>query len=210
MKNDDAQKLYKASSKRVDVVDVPEMVFLVADGRGEPNAQPFKDAVQRLYALSYTLKFGLEKAEGLEYKVSPLEGLWWLEDAADFDARQHRDRWNWIQQHRDGWSWTVLIRQPEAVTPEWLERAKDEVERKKGLRGLESVRLERYREGRAVQVLHLGPYSAEAETLAHLDDEMARRGYAMNGKHHEIYLSGPERTPPERWKTILRHPVRHA
>ncbi len=193
-------ELYKASAKEVEWVEVPQMNFLMIDGTGDPNtSQAYKDALEALYGLSYTLKFALKKAEGLDYKVGPLEGLWWADDMSDF-----------INSRKGNWHWTMMIAQPQAVTPEWFAKAKEEVRRKKNLPALDKVRLEAFHEGKAAQILHIGPYSAEGPNIQKVHAFIHQHGYRFGDpklKHHEIYMGDPRRTAPEKWKTIIRQPV---
>jgi len=189
--------LYAPPSTPV-MVEVPELTFVMVDGQGDPNtAEAYRDAVAALYAVSYALKFALKRApDGLDYAVMPLEGLWWADDMAEFDVERKAD-----------WRWTMMIAQPEAVTPDRFAHARAEVARKKNLPALERLRLERFAEGRAAQVLRRGPYSAEGPTIAALHAFIRERGDALDGKHHEIYLGDPRRTAPERLKTVIRQPV---
>lgn len=190
--------LYSPSSQQVSVVDVPPLNFLMVDGAGDPNTSlAYREALEVLYALSYTLKFQVRKRLGLDYVVMPLEGLWWTDDPAAFSL-----------EHREAWKWTAMIAQPEPVTQEWFEEARAEVRARTHLPALDRVRLERYHEGLSAQVLHLGPYAAEGPTIARLHGFIQEHGYELNGRHHEIYLSDPRKTAPERLRTILRQPIR--
>ena len=190
--------LYAPSSKDFSLVEVPEMNFLMVDGRGDPNTTPaFQEAVDALYAVAYTAKFALKKAGGDDFTVMPLEGLWWMEDMRFFDLNK-----------KDDWLWTVMIAQPAQVTPELIRDAVHEVERKKNPPALGKVRFEAFREGLSAQIMHIGPYEAEAPTIARMHGFIAEHGYEPAGKHHEIYLSDPRRTAPEKYRTILRQPVR--
>jgi hypothetical protein len=178
-------------------VDVPEMKFLMVDGKGNPNlSQDFQDAVGALYSVSYGVKFALKKAEGANHTVMPLEGLWW---AADMDAYRQRQY--------STWEWTLMIAQPAELTADLVKEVTAAAWRKRQLAALWNVRLETFREGRAAQVLHVGPYATEASTIDRLDAFVAAEGYVLRGRHHEIYLGDPRRSAPERLKTIIRHPV---
>ena len=192
--------LYSAPSKAPVFVDVPALTYLMIDGAGDPNmAQGYADAVQALFSISYGAKFLVKKSEvAVDYGVLPLEGLWWAEDMAAFS-----------QNDRGNWKWTVMIMQPEYVTPEILELARQKAEKKLG-RALSEVRLEVLEEGRSAQILHLGPYAEEAPTIAALHAFIEDHSASLSGKHHEIYLSDPRRTKPERLKTIIRQPVARA
>jgi hypothetical protein len=192
--------LYYASRKEAIVVEVPSLSFLMVDGSGDPNTAPaYRHAIEALYALSYALKFMVKRGEAaVDYTVMPLEGLWWSEDMADFDPGRNKDRWQW----------TAMILQPEIVTADLVDAARAEVGAKKDLPPLERLRFEPFEEGRAAQILHLGPYAGEAETIARLHTFIEARGGRRSGKHHEIYLSDPRRTAPDRLKTLIRQPFR--
>lgn len=140
--------LYSPSAKQVEVVEVPQMNFLMIDGEGDPNtSQGFKDAVESLFSLSYTLKFMVKKGEsGVDYGVLPLQALWWSDDPSAFSTG-----------NKDAWKWTVMIMQPEFITPTLVEEATREVQRKKKLPSLSLVRFEAFKERKAVQIMHIGP-----------------------------------------------------
>jgi len=190
--------LYNPSTREVSVVDVPPMNFLMIDGAGDPNVSPeYQQAIEALYSLSYTLKFMVKKSAGVNYVVMPLEGLWWTDDPGQFSMT-----------NKDAWKWTAMIMQPEHVTPELFEEALAEVRQKKDLPALDRVKFEAYHEGLSAQIMHIGPYAAEEPTIARLHHFIRDNGYEPNGKHHEIYLSDPRRTAPEKLKTVLRQPIR--
>jgi hypothetical protein len=191
----DLKRLYRAR-QAPELVDVPELEFLMLDGQGDPNVSGrYREAIQALYAVSYTLKFALKRGGGVDYRVAPLEGLWWAEVMTRFS------------ENKSAWHWTMMIRQPPEVTPELVEEAAAEVARKKRLPAARELRLERFAEGRAAQVLHIGPWADEGPTIERLHAFIEEQGYAKRGRHHEIYLSDPRRTAPERLKTIVRQPV---
>jgi hypothetical protein len=190
--------LYRPSAKAYAVVDVPPMNFLMIDGHGDPNtAQEYQEAVEALYAVAYALKFTSKKEKGMDYVVPPLEGLWWAENMETFTTED-----------KSAWDWTMMIMQPEWVTRDMFEKALKQVEKKKDLPALSKLRLEAYHEGLSVQILHIGPYDAEAPTIAGMHAFAAENGYQLAGKHHEIYLGDPRRVAPEKLKTVLRQPVR--
>ena len=192
---------YGASAKKIAVVDVPEMNFLMIDGKGDPNtSEEFKDAVEALFSVSYTLKFMIKKGpSGVDYGVMPLEGLWWSEDVSDFATGK-----------KDNWLWTAMIMQPDPVTRDLYAEAADEVERKKSPKGLHKMRFEPFKEGLSAQVMHIGHFSEEGPTIERLHEYIAESGHVLSGKHHEIYLSDMRRAAPEKWKTIVRQPIRPA
>jgi hypothetical protein len=192
-------QLLKPSSITPEWVEVPDTQYCMIDGQGDPNADAFKSCLPPLYSLAYAIKFAL-KRDGIEHKVQPLEGLWWFEDAREFSADSDRSLWRW----------TVMVAQPDALTPERFAVVLEEVKRKKKFPELERVRLAWLREGRAAQVMHLGPYADEAPTIARLHafiDEAGETANPLVQKHHEIYLTDANRTAPARMKTILRQPV---
>jgi hypothetical protein len=182
------------------LVEVPKMNFLAVDGRGDPNtSQDFKDAIGALYSVAYTLKFTFKKERGLDWKVMPLEGLWWTDEMGRFTLGA-----------KDEWRWTVMLLQPEFVTEGDVAAAAEAAGKKKPLPALEKLRLRPFREGLSAQTLYLGPYADEVATIERMHAFIAEEGYALAGKHHEIYLSDPTRTAPERLKTVIRQPVRKA
>lgn len=197
--------LYHPSANTVSVVDVPAMTFLMIDDTGDPNrSEDYRQAVAALYALSYALKFLLKKEQGRDYAVMPLEGLWWTPDMREFSV-----------EHNEDWLWTMMIVQPPEVTPALFERARAEVQRKKPslTSPLGKGRLEAFHEGLAAQIMHQGPYAAEGPAIAQLHAFIREKGYTFDGsgqKHHEIYLSDPQRTAPDKMKTVLRQPMRRA
>jgi hypothetical protein len=191
-------QLLKPSSITPEWVEVPGTQYCMIDGQGDPNADAFKSCLPPLYSLAYAIKFAL-KRDGMEHKVQPLEALWWFEDGRAYSADSDRSLWRW----------TVMLAQPDALTPERFAVVHEEVKRKK-FPELERVRLAWLREGRAAQVMHLGPYSDEAPTIARLHafiDEAGETANPLEQKHHEIYLTDANRTAPARMKTILRQPV---
>jgi hypothetical protein len=195
--------LYSPSARDVSTVDVPAMSYLMVDGEGDPNlAQAYRDAVEALYAVAYTLKFAIKKQRGLDYAVMPLEGLWWLPDMgehySDVDFAADKSRWHW----------TAMIVQPDFVSAEDVAAAAADAKRRKRLPAIDGLRLERLEEGPAVQIMHIGPYSAERPAIDRLHVRIAELGNVPAGKHHEIYLSDPGRTAPEKLRTVVRQPMR--
>jgi hypothetical protein len=190
--------LYKPSTKKVEIVDVPQMNFLMVDGEGDPNtAQSFSDASEALFPLAYTLKFMVKKGDmAIDYGVLPLEALWWADDMSAFTAGK-----------KDTWKWTVMIMQPTFISREMVEKATKEVERKKEPVSLPLVRFEPFKEGTAAQTMHIGPFSEEGPTIEKVHLFIEENGSQRVGKHHEIYLSDIRRAAPEKWKTVVRQPM---
>jgi len=192
------KSLYSASARKPALIDVPKIKYLMIDGSGDPNTSPrFHGAIEALYGVAYTLKFSLKLGpEKIDYPVMPLDGLWWT-DAEPFDVA-----------NKASWKWTLMIALPECITAAMVRQAKKTVKEKKALALVDEVRLESFREGPAVQIMHIGPYSEEGPTIQKLHQFAAESGYSLSGKHHEIYFSDPRRTKPEKLRTILRQPVK--
>ncbi len=193
------RNLYSASAKEPSVVDVPELSFLMIDGKGDPNiSQQYKEAVETLFAVSYTLKFIVKEGKSaVDYAVMPLEGLWWVDNIAEFSM-----------ENKNAFNWTSMIMQPKFVTKTLLKEALEQVTKKKQLPALPKLRFESFNEGLSAQIMHIGPYATEKPTIDRLRNFISIGGYISNGKHHEIYLSTPGKTAPEKLKIIIRQPIR--
>ena len=180
------------------LIELPALPYLKIDGSGNPNTAPeYAAAVQGLYSLAYTAKFMLKKRGELDFNVMALQGLWWAEDMLAF-----------LEGRKDDWRWTMMIVMPEILTQAHIEEARTLAAKKTDPAVLARIRLEPYTEGLAAQVMHLGPYSAEAPTIAALHAFIAAQGCERSGLHHEIYLGDPRRTAPEKLRTIIRQPCR--
>jgi hypothetical protein len=193
--------LYQPSAKKFSMVDVPPLPFLMIDGAGNPNtSQDYRDALEALYGLSYTLKFGVKLGKygkhKVDYPVMALEGLWWMDDMREFSP----DR-------KDEWKWTALIMQPDIITPELVELARADLIAKKNPAAAAKVRFEVFHEGPSAQIMYFGPYADEGPTIQRLHDFIHESGHQLRGKHHEIYLGDPRRTAPEKLKTVIRQPL---
>ncbi|WP_374711612.1 helix-turn-helix transcriptional regulator [Symbiobacterium terraclitae] len=192
------EKVLYSARREPEIVEVPETWCLTLTGSGAPEGPAFQQAVEALYGLAYTLKFQL-KGEGRDFKVPPLEGLWWVDRPEEF-ARTPREQWQW----------QLLIRMPDGLTEEKVSVARAQAAEKKKNPRIRDVRFERFAEGTAAQVLHVGPFSEEGPVIARLHAFIAEKGYRLRGRHHEVYLSDFRRTAPEKLKTILRQPVEPA
>lgn len=200
--------LFAPSAKKIEIVDVPAMNFVMIDGAIEPDQTPgtsplFAENMQALYGAAYTLKFAAKfrKQDPVDYPVIALEGLWWVEDGT-FDIRKPGN-----------WKYTVMIMQPGLITPEMLADALTQLRKKRGDQpAFARLRLATFCEGLSVQTMHIGPYAAEPATVDRMQIYMQENGcqdlVGAGGKHHEIYMGDPRRADPNRLKTILRHPVR--
>ncbi|MFJ9553582.1 GyrI-like domain-containing protein [Nocardiopsis sp. NPDC101807] len=190
---------YRAPRGRFRIAEVPDLHYLMIDGRGDPNTSPaFAEAVGALYPVAYKLKFASKRDLGRDYVVMPLEGLWWAEDMDAFTAARDKSRWDW----------TMMIMVPDWTDQDMFASAVERAAAGNGPARLGDVRLERLSEGRCVQTLHVGPFDGEAEVLARMHHEfIPDHGLRMAGKHHEIYLGDFRRAAPEKLRTILRQPV---
>ena len=193
--------LYQPSAKEFSIVDVPPLNFLMIDGTGDPNtSQDFKDAMEALYGLSYTLKFGLKLGKfgkkKYDYPVMALEGLWWVDDMRQFSIDAKGE-----------WHWTVMIMQPDFITADLVEAACHELAAKKNPAALPKIRFEVYHEGLSAQIMYIGRFADEGPTIQRLHEFIESDGHQLRGKHHEIYLSDPRRTAPDKLKTVIRQPL---
>ena len=197
----DLKSLYAAKQGACDLVDVPQLSYLMLDGEGDPALPAFGRAVGALYSVAYAIKTGRKKKGlGPDYAVMPLEGLWSVADGEfSWDAP------------KSSWHWTLLIAQPSFVSVADVSEAVCALEcKKEDASLLPLVRLEDFGEGLCVQTLHLGPYAEERAAVEALMDGIGARGFAPSGRHHEIYLNDPRRAEPAKLKTIVRRPVRRA
>lgn len=189
-------KTYYTAKTGPEVVEFAEIPFLTIEGKGEAGGKEFTAKVEALYPLAYSVE-NICKKQGKDFGVPKLEGLWWVE--SDRPA---------LEVPREEWQWKLLIRMPDFVTSKMVEKAKEEVFKKKGIELIKEIKFEKMKEGKCVQILHIGPYSTEPESLAKMKKLMEEENLVKNGLHHEIYLSDPRRVPEEKWKTILRQPVK--
>jgi hypothetical protein len=194
------KSLYNPPSKEPVMVDVPPMNFLAVDGKGPPDGPAAVAAIETLYAVAYTLKFTVKKGPlAIDYAVMPLEGLWWADDMKEFSAG-----------NKALWKWTYLIMQPKLITGALVQDAVEEVKRKKNPAALSKLTFRPLAEGKAAQIMYFGPYCEEGSTIMRVHAFIRAQGLSFEGvkqKHHEIYLSDPRRTAPEKLKTIIRQPA---
>ena len=189
--------LYAPKHGDFTLINVPEMAFLMIDGHGDPNtSSAYREAVEALYTSSYAIRAVAKASLGRVHTVAPLEGLWSADDLEVFHTRD-----------KTAWDWTMMIAQPDWITPEMVDAALAAA-KKKQPPALGLLRFKRYTEGRSVQILHVGSYDDEGPTLGRLHEEfLPANRLAPTGRHHEIYLSDPRKTQPAKLKTILRQPV---
>jgi len=191
------KEFYYPSTKAVSMVELPLMKFLMIDGQGDPNtSQEYQDAMETIFPVSYKTKFMSKKEKSQDYVVMPLEGLWWADNMEEFSMDD-----------KSSWKWTVMIRQPDFINQTLINKAIKELEKKKDLPAISKLRFEDFQEGKAVQIMHIGPYGeAEAPAVGKLHAFIENEGYSLRGKHHEIYISDVRRTKPEKLKTVIRQP----
>jgi len=187
------------------LTDVPEMVFIMVDGKGNPQGEDYQAAVEILYGLSYSIKMskksGTQPEGYFEYVVPPLEGLWWLPDGEDSGIGIDKGKFFWIS----------MIRQPEFVDEAAFETAKTALSKKKPNVDTSRARLEKFKEGLCVQAMHVGSYDDEPRTIEAIMRYITESGYVCDlsdtRRHHEIYLNDPRKVAPEKIMTVIRYPV---
>lgn len=206
----DYKKEYKAlylPKATPEILEIPPISYVAVEGSGNPNEEDgaYKAAVGILYSMAYTIKMSYKAGHEIDgyfqYVVPPLEGLWWMADGKPGVDYSRKEDFRWIS----------MIRLPEFVTEEVLEWAKKEVAEKKKL-DASCARFLTLDEGLCVQCMHTGSYDDEPATLAKMERYAAENGhkpdFSANRRHHEIYLSDPRRTAPEKLKTVIRYPVK--
>ena len=192
--------LYTPSKKEFSLIEVPHLQYLMIEGHGDPHTlKAYRQAIQTLYDLTYTLKFGLKKSQGIDYTVMGLEGLWWnVRYEQFFDGKKGR--------------MTLDCRDPATGFhhPELFEAARREVIAKGKGPLAKETRPEYYDEGLSAQIMYIGAYDDGPPTIACMHAFIQEHDYVRSGKHHEIYLSDLRRVSPEKNRTILRQPVKKA
>ncbi|MBS3942154.1 MAG: GyrI-like domain-containing protein [Actinobacteria bacterium] len=193
---------YTAPKGRFEIVEVPDLQYLMIDGHGDPNTAPaFGEAVETLYPVAYKLKFASKRELDRDYVVPPLEGLWSADDMDAFTVAREKSRWDW----------TLLLMVPDWIDHDRFDAVVAQVAEKDPPARLHDVRLETLSEGRCVQTMHVGSYDDEGEVLARMHDEfIPANGLRPTGIHHEIYLSDFRKVAPDKRRTILRQPVMSA
>lgn len=205
----DFKKEYKEfymPKAKPEIVNVPKANYIAVRGQGDPNEEggTYQQAMGVLYAVAYTIKMskmGDHRIEGyFDYVVPPLEGFWWQEGVCGVDYA-----------HKKTFHWISVIRLPDFVTCADFDWAVETASRKKKL-DCSAAEFLSVDEGLCVQIMHLGPYDDEPASVARMDVFLLENGYEndMNSTrlHHEIYLTDARKTPPEKWKTVIRHPIR--
>lgn len=223
----DFKKEYKEfymPKKKPEIVNVPMANYIVVRGKGNPNTPDgeYQQAIGVLYAVAYTLKMSYKtdyKIEGFfEYVVPPLEGFWWQGEQHPVDAVVRTDRAGRREdvvgvdyENKDSFNWISVIRLPDFVTRKDFEWAVETATQKKKL-DCSKAEFMTIDEGLCVQMMHIGPFDNEPESVAIMDAFLEENGYENdineNRLHHEIYMSDARKVAPEKWKTVIRHPIR--
>ena len=194
----------RARRDRVEFLDIPERRFLAVDGCERPGGQTFQNAIGTLFPVAYTLHFLLRKA-GTHGRVGNLEALYRL------SAHDATGRSNGVPDgERTQWTWRLMIPIPAEATELDVEEAISDAAWKKALPAINLLHVVSWREGPSAQILHIGPYAAEAPTIAKLMSVIHAKGFEAHGPHHEIYLNDPHRLGEDRAKTLLRQAIRPA
>jgi hypothetical protein len=196
-------KAYFNAKAKPELVQIETAQFISICGKGDPSDKRFADKIEALYSTAYTLKFAYKAAN--DFVVSKLEGLWW------FDENKFANKTivnASVDVPRSEWEYRLLIMLPNFVTKEALEKAKETVLAKKGLQLARELEYFTMAEGKSVQMLHVGPFSTEPDTLKQIGEFMEANNLTTNGHHHEIYLSDFRKTEANKLKTILREPVK--
>lgn len=196
-------KSYYTARTTPELVDIDPAYFLSLTGKGDPSGAAFADRLEALYATAYAVKFG-SKLNGKDFIVPKLEALWWY-DEQRFGQQAIADAPTEIP--RSEWEYRLLIRMPGFVTEKDVREGIAKVRLKKKSDLAEAIEFYGLTEGKCIQILHIGPYATEPETLARIAEFSQANGLKQNGPHHEIYLSDFRKTAPEKLKTILREPV---
>ena len=195
---------YYSAARTPEMVEIEPIRYLALAGQGDPSSQAFADTIQALYTTAYVIKFA-SKAIGHDFVVPKLEGQWWFDpDRYGSVTMDEAPR----QIPRSEWEFRLLIRLPDCVTSSQVAEAIQKTVTQKEKPLAEAIALYPMAEGPCVQMLHIGPFDREPETLRIMNDFMSARGLKKNGHHHEIYLSDFRKTAPEKLKTILREPVK--
>ena len=189
-------KTYYTATRKPELFEFGEVQYLAIEGVGEAAGKEFNAKIEALYPLAYAVK-NITKKSGNDFAVPKLEGLWWVETEKPFHMIPRED-----------WHWQLLIRMPNFVTLDMVEQARIKVYEKKKNDLINEISFEKINEGSSVQIMHIGPYSTEPETIEVMHNFIKDNNLAPNGLHHEIYISDPRRVAPEKMKTILRQPVK--
>lgn len=223
----DLKKEYKEfymPKNKPEIVKIPPMNYVAVRGKGNPNVEcgDYQQAISILYAVAYTLKMSYKtdyKIEGFfEYVVPPLEGFWWQGEQHPVDAEMRTDRTDRRENtkgidysNKDTFNWISVIRLPDFITEKDFAWAVQTATKKKKI-DCSPAEFLTIDEGLCVQIMHQGSFDSEPATVALLEDYLKEQGYENNINeqrlHHEIYMSDARKVAPEKWKTVIRHPIK--
>ncbi|MDC7242482.1 MAG: GyrI-like domain-containing protein [Sphaerochaetaceae bacterium] len=199
-------KEYYLPKRKPQIVEIPKMNYLSVTGTGNPNEEggEYQEALKVLYPIAYAIKMSYKtdyKINGFfEYVVPPLEGFWWQEDIKGVDLT-----------NKDTFSWISVLRLPDFITIENFEWAKERVAKKKKL-DCSKVEFLTIEEGLCVQIMHIGPFDTEIESVNKMHSFIKQEGYELDfsdqRRHHEIYISDIRKVDLSKWKTVIRHPIK--
>ncbi len=189
-------RTYYIADETPQILDLGKAQYITVEGKGAPEGEEFQAKIKAIYSVAYTIKMS-QKAKGRDFVVPPLEASWWYSSDKPF-----------TEVPREEWRWKLMIRMPDFITPEVVEKAKRKVIDKKNIELASLIKFEEIEWGKCIQMLHIGPYSTEEKSIAKMRDLAEREGLKMISYHHEIYLSDPRRVPENKLKTILRWRVR--
>jgi len=185
---------YKATQKP-QIVNLEPYHYITSSGISAPEHRLFLDALERLYTLAYAIKFG-SKANELDFVVPKMEGFWWVEGDVPFEETP-----------REEWNWKIMFRMPDFIGKTDFESAISNLIDKEKISSDHGLVFEEIHEGLSAQMLHLGSYDNESESLSKLHGFIEKEGFEICGYHHEVYLSDPRKTAEEKLKTILRYAI---
>ena len=198
-------KEYYRPKNKPEIINIPQFNFIAIRGKGNPNEENgmYQQAISALYAVAYTLKMSYKtayKIEGFyEYVVPPLEGFWWQEDEKNIDYL-HKEKFHWIS----------VIRLPDFISKKDFDWAVEKASMKKKI-DCSKVEFFTFEEGLCVQMMHHGSFDEEETTIEIMNQYLQENGYRNDFNksrlHHEIYLSDARKVAPEKWKTVIRHPI---
>ncbi|SHE50192.1 hypothetical protein SAMN05444392_101741 [Seinonella peptonophila] len=191
-------KTYYQASRHPELIELSKAPFLTVSDKGAPGSPTHMSAIESIHTVAYALK-AIYIELGKDFAVPVLEGLWWVEEERPA-----------LEVPTEEWYWKLIIRVPEFVLNEHLEQVKQNIQRNNPeLSHIQMIDIELIEEGLSVQMLHIGPYEKEPETVQQIEAFMNKHNLVQNGLHHEIYLSDFQTTPPDKIQTILRYPVKN-
>lgn len=192
----ESEQRYYTAGKRPEVVEFGDLRYITLNGRSEPKGTDLQNNIEMLFTLANQIR-KMQKEDGNEFEIPKLECQWWTDDGRSFDSTPP-----------DKWNWKLMMLIPGIISRNDVEDAKYQILDRRGMSEIWRVRVQAINEGLCVQAMHSGPYESISGTYDIITGYMAKKGMIINGFYHEIYLSDPEKTDPEKLKTIVRQPVK--